>query len=209
MKNLHTVELFCGTKSFSKVMQAHGHKTFTVDLKPKFEPNIVGDILQVVGADLPQKPDIVWASPPCTHFSVAAISHNWKYEGGVLTPKNEGAIEAQRIVQKTLGIIEDIRPKWYFIENPRGMLRKMPFMQDLHRVTIAYCQYGDDRQKPTDIWTNATWWKPRPVCKPGSPCHVAAPRGASTGTQGMKNAIEKGRIPPAVFEEILEQMPRD
>ncbi len=31
---------------------------------------------------------------------------------------------------------------WY-IENPRGMMRKMPCMQNLIRHTVTYCQYGD------------------------------------------------------------------
>src|SRR3990167_3554246 len=55
-------------------------------------------------------------------------------------------------------------------ENPRGVLRKMPFMKDFIRHTVSYCQYGDNRMKPTDIWTNALFWKPKPICKNGSPC---------------------------------------
>jgi hypothetical protein len=76
------------------------------------------------------------------------------------------------------------------------MLRKMHFMDIGVRHTITYCQYGDTRMKPTDIWTNATWWVPRPACHNGDRCHEAAPRGARTGTQGVRGAVERGRIPP-------------
>ena len=58
-------------------------------------------------------------------------------------------------MKKVLKIIEQRKPTWFFIENPRGLLRKMPFMRDLMRHTVTYCQYGDTRMKPTDIWTNA------------------------------------------------------
>lgn len=75
------------------------------------------------------------------------------------------------------------------------------------RNTVSYCQYGERRQKPTDIWTNAYWWAPKPLCKRGASCHEAAPRGSRTGTQGMENYKEKSRIPAALFEEILSQLP--
>ena len=58
--------------------------------------------------------------------------------------------------------------------------------------------------KPTDIWTNCRLWIPRPMCKNGDSCHVSAPRGAKTGTQGLKGAIERGVIPPELFNEIFE-----
>ncbi len=83
----------------------------------------------------------------------------------------------------------------------------MPMMEKMRRVTVSYCQYGDDRMKPTDIWTNADWWTPRPICKNGDKCHEAAPRGSRTGTQGLKGHMARGVIPPALFEEILQQMP--
>lgn len=58
------------------------------------------------------------------------------------------------------------------------------------RHTISYCQYGDNRMKPTDIWTNDLKWIPKPPCKNGDKCHISAPRGSITGTQGLKNSIE-------------------
>lgn len=218
---MKTIELFCGTKSFSKVMEAAGHDTLTFDNAPQFSPDNLADLLGVEAYDLKFKgKDMLWASPPCEGFSVASIGANWTggYRG--YEPRSDSARRSIALAKKTIDIIRTARPTWWFIENPRGLLRKMPFMEELERVgsfaapfgavkrvTISYCQYGDTRMKPTDIWTNAWWWTPRPICKNGMPCHVAAPRGSNTGTQGIGNYRDRSRIPAALFEEILEQMP--
>lgn len=75
---MDTLELFSGTKSFSKVAAALGHSTYTIDLNPKFAPDLVKDVLELEVSDLPYAPAIVWASPPCTTFSVASISTHWR-----------------------------------------------------------------------------------------------------------------------------------
>lgn len=76
-------------------------------------------------------------------------------------------------------------------------------MQDFTRNTVTYCQYGEERMKPTDIWTNSDVWIPKPACKNGDPCHVAAPRGSSTGTQGLKGAYERSKLPAELCREVL------
>lgn len=200
---MQTVELFSGTKSFSKVAARLGHATFTVDNDSRHNPDVCINVLALSATGLPHRPDILWASPPCEAFSVAAICHNW--ENGY--PKSERARSAIHVIQKTLSLIATTAPRWWFIENPRGMLRTLPLMGAYIRRTVSYCQYGDTRQKPTDVWTNASWWQPRQRCKPGTPCHVAAPRGSRTGTQGIIGAVNRGRIPPALFEELFSQMP--
>jgi hypothetical protein len=202
---MKTLELFSGTKSFSKVMKAHGHETLTIDNDLSLEPDIFIDVRALMGNVHLLQPDILWASPPCQGFSVAVIGKNWNHDN---TPKTDGARLAMALVQETLAIIYQVNPKWWFIENPRGKLRKMPFMQGIARHTVTYCQYGDTRMKPTDIWTNATWWHPKTMCKNGDKCHEASPRGSRTGTQGIKGAKDRGRIPSALFEEILNQMPK-
>jgi hypothetical protein len=167
------------------------------------------DILKLTGRDLIGLVDILWASPPCQGFSVAVIGRNWNRD---YTPKTESARIAMKLAQHTLSMIRTIKPKYWFIENPRGMLRKMPWMENFLiemggvRHTVTYCQYGDTRQKPTDIWTNCLTWKPKLMCKPGSPCHEAAPRGSRTGTQGIKGAKDRGKIPAALFEEIFSSI---
>jgi site-specific DNA-cytosine methylase len=201
---VNTIELFCGTKSFSKVAAARAHSIFTVDNSFQFRPDICKDIRDVHASNFPYRPDVLWASPPCQGFSVAAIGRNWNFDN---TPKTDSARLAMVLAQKTLSLIEASKPTWWFVENPRGKLRKMPFMEGLLRHTVTYCQYGDTRMKPTDIWTNALWWTPRPMCKNGDACHEAAPRGAKTGTQGLQGDLERSRIPAALFEEIFSQMP--
>ena len=41
------------------------------------------------------------------------------------------------------------------------------------------------------------------MCKNGSKCHIAAPRGSKTGTQGLKNAYERSKLPILLCKEIL------
>jgi len=197
---MKTIELFAGTGSFSKVAKEKGMEIFRIELDPSFEAELHSDILNVSEKDLPKDVDILWASPPCTCFSVASIGSSWI---GNYHPKRVETALGMAYVLKTLQLIEKIKPKYWFIENPRGVLRKMGFMEELHRNTVTYCQYGDDRMKPTDIWTNCKEWIPTPMCKNGDPCHIPAPRGSKTGTQGLKNAKFKSVIPPQLIEEII------
>ena len=152
---------------------------------------------------VPFKPDVIWASPPCTGFSVAAIGHHWSGGKEAYIPKTETAKLGIELVKKTLEIINYYNPKYWFMENPRGVLRKLPVVQGLKKHTVTYCQYGDERMKPTDIWTNSNVWIPRPMCKNGDSCHVSAPRGSRTGTQGRVNAYERSKIPYELCKEIL------
>ena len=57
--------------------------------------------------------------------------------------------------------------------------------------------------KPTDIWTNHPNPNFKPMCKNGDPCHVAAPRGSKTGTQGLKGSKERSVIPQQLCEHIV------
>jgi len=79
----------------------------------------------------------------------------------------------------------------------------MNFMQDLPRYTVTYCQYGDERMKPTDIWTNHPNPNFKPPCKNGAPCHTPAPRGSRTGTQGIRGKKQRAVIPKELCEHIV------
>jgi len=211
---MNTLELFAGSRSFSKVAKKFGHETFTTDIEPFEKIDVVCDVFDFdIDKMLFEEygiPDIIWASPPCTFFSVGSIGKHWHKDH---TPKTGEALYGMEIVEKTNEIIDIIKPKYYFIENPRGKLRKLPIIeQHPYQKTVTYCSYGDNRMKPTDIWSNHIYdifntegWRPKPQCYAGNTkCHhEAAPRGSKTGTQGLKNNYERSKIPEQLLIEII------
>jgi hypothetical protein len=203
---MKVLELFAGSRSIGKVCDELGHEVFSSDWTPFDGIDYAVDINQFDVHQLPFVPDVIWASPPCTTFSVASIGKHWTLDR---RPKTQDAIMGLRILNKTISIIEhymQLNPNliWY-IENPRGMMRKMDVWGEiLHiRNTVTYCQYGDTRMKPTDIWTNNYNWNPRPACKNGMSCHISAPRGSRTGTQGLKGSYVRSQIPYELCKEIV------
>jgi len=72
---IKVLELFCGTKSFSNIAEGMGMEVFTIDNDIQHNPDLCISILDLKISDIPFKPDIIWASPPCTTFSVASIRH--------------------------------------------------------------------------------------------------------------------------------------
>ena len=203
------LELFAGTRSIGKEFEKRGHEVFSVEWDKDFENiNLYEDINNIT-ADLIikkfGKPDIIWASPDCTTYSIAGISsHRTKNENGNLDAVSEYAKFCDKTNKHLLDLIQDLKPKYYFIENPRGGLRKMDFMKGLYRYTVTYCQYGDTRMKPTDIWTNHPNPNFKPMCKNGDNCHEPAPRGSKTGTQGLKGSKERSVIPQQLCEYIVK-----
>lgn len=205
---MKVLDLFCGTKSIARAFEARGHEVFTVDWDKQFQPTLSADIGTLTAHDIINLcggiPDVVWASPDCTTYSVAAISkHRRKETSGNLTPISEYAKRCDEINRHLIELIKELNPRYYFIENPMAGMRKMDFVQGLPRYTVTYCKYGEKRQKPTDIWTNHPAPNFKPPCKRGDSCHEAAPRGARTGTQGLKNRVEKARIPVKLCEHIV------
>lgn len=171
------------------------------------------DIEDLKPEHIPFIPDFIWASPDCTTFTVAALG---THRNGT-EPKTDYARKCDRVnihMHELIRHYLKINPKLiFYIENPRGMMRKMPFVKDIPRATVWYCRYQDSRAKPTDIWSNnihsemfnPDGWKPRPECHNGNKkCHhESAPRGSRTGTQGKKGSYERSRIPDELCEEIL------
>jgi hypothetical protein len=204
------LDLFAGTRSMSKAFEQLGYETFSIELDESHE-NIdwYADILNVTAQDILDRfgrPDVIWASPPCTTYSIAGISHHRtkNYETGELEAKSEYAKLSDKLVQHVLSLIDELQPKYWFIENPRGGLRKMSFMQGYPMYTVTYCQYGDNRQKPTDIWTNHPDPKFKPACKQGMPCHEYTPSGSKKGTQGLRNAKLRSIIPHELCLHVAE-----
>lgn len=207
-KDIKLLELFAGSRSIGKVADDLEYSVFSSDIESFNKIDYVIDILKFDIKKIPFVPDIIWASPPCEGFSVASICYHWKKENNIFIPQTKKTLNNIKLVKKTLEIIKYYKILnpfliWY-IENPRGILRKLSFMQNLPiRKTITYCQYGEKRMKPTDIWTNNLKWYPQKICKRGDPCHDPAPRGSwKTGTLKLKK-VDRSKIPPKLCREIL------
>lgn len=210
---MKVVDLFSGMGGWSQAFADRGHEVFRVELDTKFPAELHADILNVTAADFPWRPDVILASPPCEGFSVMNIGKNWYHDG---TPKTGTATLALRLVSHTLKLIRDLDPAYWVMENPRDKLRALPIVAGLDRRTVTICRsYYDGRpprrMKPTDLFSNR--WPPSLVleapCRNGEPCHVAAPRGSKTGTQGFGDYWEKSLIPYPLALAFCEAAERD
>lgn len=207
---MKVLELFAGTRSIGKAFEARGHEVFSVEWNKDFENiDLYADIGQLTASEIIEKfgrPDVIWASPDCTSYSVAAISKHRRKNPvtGSLDPISDYAKFCDKVNQHVLELIRELKPTYWFIENPRGGMRKMEWMQGLPRYTVTYNKYGEERMKPTDVWCNHPDPKFLPPSKNGDPDHVAAPRGSRTGTQGLKGSVERSKIPAALCEHIVD-----
>ena len=87
-----------------------------IDLYTDIRKISASEILELFG-----RPDVIWASPDCTSYSVAAISkHRRADENGNLRPISEYAKFCDECNQHVLQLIRELKPKFFFIENPRG-----------------------------------------------------------------------------------------
>lgn len=128
---MKVLDLFAGTRSISKAFEKRGHETYSVEWNKDFE-NItlyedinnltVEKIIELCGG----VPDVIWASPDCTTYSIAGISHHRRknLETGNLNAVSDYAKFCDKTNKHVLDLIKEIRPKYYFIENPRRWIKK-------------------------------------------------------------------------------------
>lgn len=204
---MRVIDLCSGLGGFSEAF-LDSHDVTRIDNNSDFRTVIKTKIIDVMRLTDLSSYDVILASPPCQAFSVASIGHHWGGGKRAYEPKTEFAKHSIELVEKIVNLINET-DAIFFIENPRGVMRKLDIMQDIKRFTVTYCQYGENRMKPTDVWTNSTEWKPRPMCKNGDQCHERAPRGAKTGTQGIKTSSLRAKIPFELSKEIMEACERE
>lgn len=135
------LDLFAGTRSVSKEFEKTGWETYSVEWDKKFEGiSLYADISKLTAQDVIDlcggRPDVIWLSPPCQSYSVSAISHHREKVDGTLRPKSEFAKQSDELNKHCLALLDELQPKYFFIENPRAGLRKMDFMLKRERERV-------------------------------------------------------------------------
>lgn len=180
MKN--ALDLFAGTNSWGKVIEKT-HNVISLDItdyKGKHPKTHICDILTWNYKIYPKNHfDIISAGCPCIWYSVLQNAWIGRKKRCKKTKKlyvytrelYEKDLEySDKLVKKTLEIIDYFKPRIWFIENPySSKLKSRPFMKDLKYYIIDYCSYGFDYKKPTIIFTNKKDFIPKRCLK--KKCH--------------------------------------
>ena len=159
---MRVLELFSGTGSIGKCCKLLGYEVVSVDMI--MEADHKCDIMDFDYKQYPKDHfDIVWGSPPCCSFSILQatwIGKKKRVNGELVVFTEEqmqlDMLEGDKLVKKTLEIIEYFNPKTWFMENPQtGKLKHREYMKELPYYDVDYCKYSDwGYRKRTRIWTN-------------------------------------------------------
>lgn len=208
------LELFSGEGSISQTFRDLSHETYTVDWSKDVQADLHADVLELTVEsviDLCGKvPEVIWASPQCTTYSIATHRHRTLAEG--LTPKTEVAKYDDYVNVVMWQLIDNLikaGSKYYFVENPRGRMRHMDFVKDRPRHTLTYCSYGRKGNangytdyfinKPTDIWTN----HPDPQFKPACTKSYQGHKHMNAKYANKRDYLSRGSIPLELREHLV------
>ncbi len=132
-------------------------------------------------------PLFIWASPPCTQYSIA--------RSYAKSPRD--LTGADSIVKACMHIIECLQPERWAMENPyTGLLKGRevvaPWAHYLKKT--SYCKFGFNYKKDTCIWTNVE--VELPTCSRLTPCNASSasggrkhPETAQKGFSGTRDTL--------------------
>ena len=199
------LDLFCGTKSFTKIAEKKGYECDTLDILESFNPTFCCDIMEWDYKQIPQGTyDIIWSSPNCKDYSKMNF---------ICNKMDKDLTYSNNLIKRVLEIFEYFKPKYWFLENPQtGKLKDQEFMDFLPFQDVDYCKYGYDYRKRTRIWTNNILWNPRPLCRGNNKCdkivngrHVGFNHTAwNQKERKLTNWEQRISIPPQLIEEIID-----
>lgn len=206
------LDLFSGSGSVSQAARSQGYEVRSLDL----DPNARGDVtypVDILTFDYEKElctwiPDVIWASPPCTEYSVAK------------TRAPRRIREANKVVRRTLEIISWVLSKnpkaLWVLENPQtGYLKQQPFMHNLPFTDADYCCYGLPYRKRTRFWTNnpRVLKTPLKLCPGAGRCkHMVDGRhiqsvGNCDPRYGSMSLFDKYRVPKSLMLKLITASP--
>ena len=182
---MRVLECMSGTGSIGVAFRELGAEVTSLDCDPKAEADICCDIMEWRPDKPPGYWDVIWFSPPCTEFSRA------------LTTRQREVEPALAIVGRCLELIEELKPRFWFMENPAtGLLPKLEPVRELPHRVVSYCNWGLSHtyRKNTWIATNCEAWQPKAPCSHKNPCeHLQGGRHPTTAQRGPTKCKEGHR----------------
>jgi len=182
------LDLFCGLGGWSKAFAEAGHNCTGIDIKN------LGYPYRFIKADLndwtpDQHYDVVLASPPCIEFSQAK-----KWGHG-----NQDERIGLDLVFRTFYLIELIKPKYYVVENVKGLAEFLPKPADI----VKYNRHKDG--KAAYLWSN--------IGKLGFLCSTINMRAKTSKIKKLKatikNKSELALIPYPLSKAVLTKIEND
>ncbi len=135
---VRALELFSGTGSVGKVLRAQGHETVSLDIDPRFGPDLCMNILDFDETAYPRDHfDAVWASCPCEAYS--------KARSNAIIPRDVVMTASDKLVVKTRQIIAYFTDALWIVENPATSLmwtREAAKGLGADSVVTSYCAFG-------------------------------------------------------------------
>jgi site-specific DNA-cytosine methylase len=214
---MRLLELFCGTKSVGKVFETAGYEVISLDFNKKFNATHTEDILMW---DYKQYPtgyfDVIWASPDCSTWSLAT-GGKYRIKSEIYGRNNkhqERATQANNMVLRVIEILKYYEPNVWFIENPRGLLRYFPPLQDFidemgaNMNLVYYANYNNwGFPKPTNIWSNLPLWEDEKPPKMPIDSYVVKQRNCDGKIKRYYKAFDtnsekRSKIPPDLIERL-------
>ena len=159
---MKVLELFSGTGSVGKCCKELGWDVVSVDMILPADHKV--DIMDFDYKQYDKDEfDIIWGSPPCTNYSqLKKCWYGRKLKDGTIYSKErheEDMNDADKLIYKTLEIIDYFNVEYWFIENPLSTLKDRYVLKDKNYYIVDYCMYSDwGYKKRTCIWTNKKEW---------------------------------------------------
>ena len=210
---MRVLELFKGGGSITNFFKDNENiEVISLDILEKYKPTICCDIMNFDYKKFETNYfDIIWASPECKIFS--SLQYSWI--GRKWKDKNELNNEREKhskFINKTIEIIEYLKPKYYFIENPLysaiwKYIQNIDFLNNY--IIVDYCYFGYNHKKPTKILTNKTLENKRCKCKLHKSRIGITTEKLANGKDKEQikykgNLIERYSIPELLLEYLLK-----
>ena len=207
------LELFSGTGSVGNVCKKLDWEVVSVDLIMEADHQV-----DVMDFDYKQYSkdefDIIWGSPPCCSFSNLQgcwIGRHKRVNGELVLFTQEqrqlDMLEGDKLVKKTLEIINYFNCEYWFMENPQtGKLKDREYMKDIPYYDVDYCKYSDwGYRKRTRIWTNKKDWN-NLMCKKDCGSII---EGKHKNNLGNDVFIDSKRVSENFSQKMKYRIPED